>query len=109
MNRKSMLFMIFFGIALTGCASDPNRSTVAADTQSEQAVSKKNTTVAATNESRADQVGDGVICRLEKTIGSHRSRKVCRSVGDIESTMRKTQGDMNSRGRSGSASGGSGN
>ncbi len=109
MNRKLMLFLVFFGIALTGCASDPNRPSVADDTQSEQAVSRKNTTVAATNESHADQAGDGVICRLEKKLGTHMSHKVCRSVEDIEATMRRTQGDMLKSGRSGGALGGSGN
>ena len=106
---KLMLFIVFFGFAVTGCATDPNRSSAANDSSTEEAVNSNTTIVAATSDSRADSAGDGVICRLEKRLGSHRSRKVCRSQESIDATMRKTQGGLMSRGRSGGASGESGN
>ncbi len=109
MIRKLMLSIVFFGVSITGCATDPNRTSAANDSSTGEAVRGKTTTVAATNDSRADSAGDGVICRLEKPLGSHRSRKVCRSQESIDATMRKTQGGLMSRGRSGGASGESGN
>ena len=88
MIRKLMLSIVFFWVSITGCATDPNRSTAANDSATGEAVRGKTTTVAATNDSRADSAGDGVICRLEKPIGTNRSRKVCRSQENIDATAR---------------------
>lgn len=101
MKFKYMFFLAFLSFGLMGCMSNPSTTASTAD---DEAVSSK--TVAATNDSRADQAGDGVVCRLEQPIGSHRSRKVCRTQEQIDAEMRRSQGGMMRGSRTGSAGGG---
>jgi hypothetical protein len=44
---------------------------------------------------------DGLVCRMEKPIGSNRMKRVCRPAADIEDTARRTQDAMRHMQRSG--------
>ncbi|MCG8433299.1 MAG: hypothetical protein MJA83_04640 [Gammaproteobacteria bacterium] len=106
MITKKLIFMGILVFGLTACATQPSQPINTAGAEKAQAAgseegSKETQTVAARSEQRSKINSDGMICRLEKRTGSHRSVKVCRSAADVEEGERRNQDALDKRRRRG--------
>lgn len=90
MRTQSLLLSLAF-VALAACATPPQGAAPG------EAV--------AVAEARKPATDDGMLCRMESTIGSNRMKRVCRPIAEVEESARKNQDAMRRLQRTGGRAG----
>lgn len=92
-----LLSTLVLALAVSACATNPPVAAPVA--------AAPDATAAAVATTAKPDSDDGLICRMETTIGSNRMKRVCRAKVDVEKEARQTQDLMRRMQRSGAREG----